>query len=57
MGTPSRSPRNLDKQINGSSEVGDHPNGAVLESLLPEASKEAGPLQFLIAVGGIYGSL
>lgn len=33
-------------------------NGAVLESLVPEAQqKDAGALQFLVAAGGIYGSL
>ena len=54
-GTTSRSPRNLDKAaVNGSKAVEDHP---VLKSMVPEARKEAGALQFFIAVGGIYGSL
>jgi hypothetical protein len=32
-------------------------NGNVVKILAPDARKEAGALQFLIAVIGIYGSL
>jgi len=50
-GTPSRSARNLDKDVaNG------HGNGQVLKSIVP-VTKEAGVLQLLFAAGGIYGSL
>jgi hypothetical protein len=55
-GTPSRSPRNLDRETNGSAEVNGHTN-ELIKTLAPKAQKEAGALQFLIAVGGIYGSL
>ena len=53
-GTPSRSARSVDKHMNGNGAM----NAAekVLESVVPGV-KEAGALQFLIAVGGIYGSL
>ncbi|TVY85537.1 UDP-galactose transporter-1-like protein [Lachnellula suecica] len=54
-GTPSRSARNLDRGVvNGGSADG-LVNGGVLENIVP-VTKEAGALQFLIAVGGIYGS-
>jgi UDP-galactose transporter B1 len=57
-GTPTREPRNLDNEVNGNVVA----NGftaaeTVIETLAPDAKKEAGALQFLIAVGGIYGSL
>ncbi|PBP28758.1 UAA transporter [Diplocarpon rosae] len=50
-GTPSRSVRKLDKEANGNVAAAEH----ILESVVPGV-KEAGALQFLIAVGGIYGS-
>ncbi|KAI6716020.1 hypothetical protein PZA11_002347 [Diplocarpon coronariae] len=50
-GTPSRSTRISDKEVNGNVAVAEH----ILESVVPGV-KEAGALQFLIAVGGIYGS-
>jgi hypothetical protein len=51
-GTPTRSPRNLDKEKGSSN---GHANGSLAEKA-PEA-KEAGALQLVFAVGGIYGSL
>ena len=56
LGTPSRSPRNLDRESNGIAELNGTANG-IIKTLAPKAQKEAGALQFLIAVGGIYGSL
>ncbi|CAL3964710.1 unnamed protein product [Diplocarpon coronariae] len=50
-GTPSRSTRISDKEVNGNVAAAEH----ILESVVPGV-KEAGALQFLIAVGGIYGS-
>lgn len=57
-GTPSRKGGSSEKLVNGNvngiiegSEV-----ERVLENVVPGV-KEAGALQFLIAVGGIYGSL
>jgi solute carrier family 35 (UDP-galactose transporter), member B1 len=48
--------RNLERALNGA--TNGHVNGSVLGSLVPKAQqKEAGALQFLVAVGGIYGSL
>lgn len=57
-GTPSRSARNSDRQINGNGNGVLNGSAAekVLETVVPGV-KEAGALQFLIAVGGIYGSL
>ncbi|KAH6719754.1 UAA transporter family-domain-containing protein [Leptodontidium sp. 2 PMI_412] len=56
-GTPSRSARNSDRQINGNGNGVLNGSAAekVLETVVPGV-KEAGALQFLIAVGGIYGS-
>ncbi|TAQ87774.1 hypothetical protein B7494_g3932 [Chlorociboria aeruginascens] len=45
--TPSRSPRILERE---------KVDGDLLKSLVPVANKEAGALQLLLAVGGIYGS-
>lgn len=56
-GTSSRSPRNLDKSVLNGRISEDHTNAEVLKSMVPEARKEAGAFQFLMAVGGIYGSL
>jgi UDP-galactose transporter B1 len=58
-GAPTRSLRNMDKEINGNGRRGSISLTAesVIEALAPEAKKEAGALQFLVAVGGIYGSL
>jgi UDP-galactose transporter B1 len=49
----------MDKEINGNGRRGSISLTAesVIEALAPEAKKEAGALQFLVAVGGIYGSL
>ncbi|KAH8758611.1 UAA transporter family-domain-containing protein [Hyaloscypha finlandica] len=57
-GTPTRSSRNLDKETDGTGRRGSVSLAAesVIEALAPEAKKEAGALQFLVAVGGIYGS-
>jgi UDP-galactose transporter B1 len=55
--TPTRSPRNLDKETNGTVTANGFMAEKVIETLAPEARKEAGAVQFLIAVGGIYGSL
>jgi UDP-galactose transporter B1 len=54
-GTPSRSPRNLDKEKEGSNGFA---NGSVVKKSegQPE-KKEAGALQLVFAVTGIYGSL
>ena len=55
-GTPSRSPRNLDKEINGSLIA----NGVAIGTLSKDATlevKEAGAIQLLVALAGIYGSL
>ena len=55
-GAPSHSARSLDKAFNGI--VTDHTHAEeVLKSMVPEFRKEAGAFQFLVAVGGIYGSL
>jgi UDP-galactose transporter B1 len=58
-GTSTRSSRNLDKETDGTGRRGSVSLAAVsvIEALAPEAKKEAGALQFLVAVGGIYGSL
>ncbi|KAL2074380.1 hypothetical protein VTL71DRAFT_8158 [Oculimacula yallundae] len=56
-GTPSRSARNSEKLINANGNGALH--GTEVEKLLEDnvpGVKEAGALQFLIAVGGIYGS-
>jgi UDP-galactose transporter B1 len=55
--TPARSPRNLDKETNGAVTANGFMTEKVIGTLAPEARKEAGALQFLVAVGGIYGSL
>jgi len=55
-GTPSRSARSVDKHMNGNGAMNGSAAEKVLESVVPGV-KEAGALQFLIAVGGIYGSL
>ncbi|KAG4424949.1 hypothetical protein IFR04_001920 [Cadophora malorum] len=54
-GTPSRSARSVDKHMNGNGAMNGSAAEKVLESVVPGV-KEAGALQFLIAVGGIYGS-
>lgn len=48
-----RNPRSVEKS-NGTN---GHMNGSVLKALDPKQSKEAGLVQLLFAVGGIYGSL
>jgi UDP-galactose transporter B1 len=55
-GTPSRSPRNLDKEINGSLIANGVANGTLSKSAVLDA-KEAGAIQLLVALAGIYGSL
>lgn len=55
-GTPTRSPRNMDKQKTVRSVANGQANGNILKPAV-SATKEAGALQFIIAVGGIYGSL
>lgn len=55
--TPSRSARNSDKDLSNGSTTNGHANGTALKDLFPVAQKEAGALQFIIAVGGIYGAL
>jgi solute carrier family 35 (UDP-galactose transporter), member B1 len=55
-GTLSRSARNLDREVVNGGSANGLVNGEVLKSVAP-VTKEAGALQFLIAVGGIYGSL
>ncbi|CAG8982322.1 hypothetical protein HYALB_00005323 [Hymenoscyphus albidus] len=54
-GTPSRSPRNMDKEKAVEDVENGHANGDILKPAV-SATKEAGALQFIIAVGGIYGS-
>ncbi|CZS93537.1 hypothetical protein WAI453_001065 [Rhynchosporium graminicola] len=57
-GTPSRSARNSEKRMNGN-ENETLLHGSTAEKMLEDnvpGVKEAGALQFLIAVGGIYGS-
>lgn len=47
----------IDKELTNGTTNG-HTKESLLESVVPKAhQKEAGALQFLIAVGGIYGSL
>lgn len=55
-GTPSRSPRNLDKEINGSLIANGVTNGTLSKSAALEV-KDAGAIQLLVALAGIYGSL
>jgi UDP-galactose transporter B1 len=58
-GTPSRNPRNLDKEANGNAPA-QNGHALGLKSNAPvkeKVQKEAGALQFVVAVGGIYGSL
>ncbi|KAH6682051.1 UAA transporter family-domain-containing protein [Halenospora varia] len=50
-GTPSRSPRNLEMKDVSTNGIA---NGGLLKLNAPK--KEAGALQFFVAVGGIYGS-
>ena len=45
------------KDISNGSVANGHANVTTLQDLLPLAQKEAGALQFIIAVGGIYGAL
>lgn len=55
-GTPSRNSRGL-----GNSKSNGSTNGnlveKVFEEIVPIPRKEAGPLQLILAAGGIYGSL
>ncbi|PQE16059.1 UAA transporter protein [Rutstroemia sp. NJR-2017a WRK4] len=57
-GTSSRNPRNLDKEANGNAPAQNgHALGLKSDAPVKEkVQKEAGALQFVIAVGGIYGS-
>jgi len=51
-----RNLRHFEKEANGTVASNGFMAEKVIETLAPEARKEAGPMQFLIAVGGIYGS-
>jgi UDP-galactose transporter B1 len=51
-GTPSRSPRNLNKEKEAANGLA---NGSIVKPVAEV--KEAGALQLVFAVGGIYGSL
>ena len=55
-GTPSRSARKLDTEVVKENSTNGFAHGEVLKPIVPD-TKEAGALQFLVAVGGIYGSL
>ena len=55
-GTPTRSARNFDREVVNRGSANGLVNGEVLKSVVP-VTKETGALQFLVAVGGIYGSL
>lgn len=55
-GTPTRSARNLDKDLVNGGAANGVGNGEVLKSIVP-VRKEAGVLQLIFAAGGIYGSL
>jgi UDP-galactose transporter B1 len=48
-----RNPRSLEKSNGANKDT----NGSVLNALAPKQPKEAGVVQLLLAVGGIYGSL
>lgn len=59
IGTPTRSGRNLDRDVyateKSNGQTNGHANGSIMK-VEPEA-KEAGALQLVFAVGGIYGAL
>jgi solute carrier family 35 (UDP-galactose transporter), member B1 len=55
-GTPSRSPGTWEKE-KSNGEINGHVNGSAAKTPTPTTRKEAGALQFLVAVTGIYGSL
>src|SRR3978361_1506750 len=55
-GTPSRSPGSWDSDKSNGSANG-HTNGSVVKGSAPAVQKEAGAMQLLVAVGGIYASL
>lgn len=59
--TSKQQQQKADKVVNGTANGKAHlaqsPHGSVLKDALPPARKEAGALQFFLAVGGIYGSL
>jgi UDP-galactose transporter B1 len=54
-GTLSRSPRNLDRDVGVKEATNGYANRSVVNVV--EQVKEAGALQLVFAVGGIYGSL
>ncbi|TVY21924.1 UDP-galactose transporter-like protein [Lachnellula arida] len=54
-GTPSRSARKSDSEVVKEDSTNGFAHGEVLKPIVPD-TKEAGALQFLVAVGGIYGS-
>jgi UDP-galactose transporter B1 len=56
-GTPSRSARNLDRDTNGTSNGSEILGSDTVRPIIPETKKDAGIVQLLFAVGGIYGSL
>lgn len=49
--------RHSNEQTNGAEARNGLTKGSPAKSSVPEVQKEAGALQFLVAVGGIYGSL
>lgn len=55
-GTPSRKARTLDRRVVKEDAANGTVNGEIMKTI-PPVTKEAGALQFLVAVGGIYGSL
>ncbi len=57
-GTPSRSPRNLEKKTNGTNGYANgHANGSTKKLSVPVAAKESTIWHLFFAVGGIYASL
>ena len=58
QGTPGRNLRSLEtERVNGDGAINGHINGKLLESRVTNVQKEAGTLQLVVAVAGIYGSL
>lgn len=56
-GSPSRSARNLDRDTNATFTGKEMMASDTVRPIIPETKKDAGILQLLFAVGGIYGSL
>ena len=55
-GTPSQSPGSWEKERSNGGTNG-YTNGSITKSSTPKAQNEAGAMQLLVAVGGIYASL